>query len=297
MARTEQDLLEKYPQHLRPTDHTYHGIPLEVEGFDNWRYRRLIDWAERHYSGKVDIMTNSDLPQSGPALFVATHPGRTSTIVLPWAVMHEVHRPMQMVAKDTLIIPGKKESKKVLEKKGKSTDWKAQLGAQIENRLMGYPTRAANSLPIDQEHPSRESFRLIQQVFKNNGFVGFMAQGTRTEEHDISNIHDGVGVLMVMNPDVPVYPVIITRAVADPGSRYSSTISFGEQFTFSSIRDMLSMYPGSVSHQATLFVADRWYSQWKELNPDGELLLPEDLQGMHPSTTIVNFGRKVDDTL
>ncbi len=196
--------------HIRPTDKTLNGMPLEVEGFDNPVYANWQKWLDRAWGERARITEEGKLPYTGPALFIATHTRTESTAILPWISADLVRRPIQVVAKDTLLYPALTESEKVVERTGSDN------GGIVSRKDLFFSKAAiaANSIPIERGDFGEENkarFRDIKSILDNGHLIGFFLQESRIKDGDLTNPMVGAAYLAYKNPEVPLYLVSMAK--------------------------------------------------------------------------------------
>jgi len=219
--------------HIKPTDKQSRGMPIEVEGFDSNMFRLLHWTADKIWEKKAQIHPEGDLPYEGPAFFIATHAKNESTVLLPWLTTTLVNRPIQVVAKDTLLNTDLLERLHVLKRTNKADDTKASLSEKIFSK----PARAANSIPIDRGGFNLEVFKKMGEIFNAGHLIGWFLQETRSEEDDLQNPMDGAALVMLDNKDIKTYLVAMSntklfgskgRPARSPSIRISKPFTYRE---------------------------------------------------------------------
>jgi hypothetical protein len=193
----------------------FRGIVLEHPDFETRGYRNAVRMVQtiEGLLRKPEIEALGDLPHEGPALVVANHPSTESTIILPWVMTELVHRPMQLVVRDTLLDPSIQEEAEVLERTGKKDDLlNAKKNMWLREKIGAFVRESGgNAIPVHRGDPSRETFRQINKSLQDGRLVGIFLQETRTPEDDLRNAMQGPAFIMRQNPEVPVYLMAMTN--------------------------------------------------------------------------------------
>ncbi len=197
------------------------------------RMQRILDYKPDFARDSATLLVNSfefvrgtrlsvpeNMPTEGPVLVVSNHPGRESTILLPWAVRKATGRIPSIVMKRTLTDSTHQESSRILEETGKtgdifsredSTDQKntvifSEKAKRLASRAVtSYISHAVDAIPIDRDGLKLSTMKTVNTKLQEEGkIVGVFLQWTRTPADSLENAMPAAASIIKMNPDVPV---------------------------------------------------------------------------------------------
>lgn len=169
-------------------------------------------------------------PEDGSFIVVSDHAGLWSVFRTPGAVVRMGRLP-DIVVKDTLLNPEKKESVKVLLATGKSGHEMFSSRDDLESEDLGviartkrkvvlwgrykaaeYINGVANPIPVKREGADRremvEMFDQVDKTLERGGALVVFGPWSRTGSNSLEQFKDLAAMIIMRNPETSVFPMV-----------------------------------------------------------------------------------------
>ena len=76
-----------------------------------------------------------------------------------------------------------------------------------DNPLLGYVADCWNSIPVNREGFSAQTFKRVRELLKQGSFILIAPEGTRTGNGKLKKAHPGI-ITMAMQANIPIIPLV-----------------------------------------------------------------------------------------